>query len=100
MEDEIRRDVKRDIGGDRQRISSMGVHYDSLTYKHLLLPIWLLTVLYEGRPFQVFINGVTGEVQGQRPYSKVKIAIAVIVALVIAGVVFALVQSNGGSTPS
>ncbi len=100
MEAEIRRDVQRDIGGDVQRISSMGVHYDDLTYKHLLLPIWLLTVIYEQRPFQVLINGVTGEVQGQRPYSRVKIALAVLVAVVVAIAVYVLVQANGGgSTP-
>ena len=48
-----------------------------MTYKHLLLPIWLLTVIYEQKPFQVYINGVTGEVHGARPYSKVKILAAV-----------------------
>ncbi len=46
--------------------------------------MWLLTVIYGGSPFQVFINGVTGEVQGQRPYSKVKIALAVIAVTVLA----------------
>ncbi len=98
MEDEIRNTVKRDIGGDVQRISVMQVQYDQLSYKHLLLPIWLLTVIYEQRPFQVFINGITGEVQGQRPWSKIKIAIAVIVALVVIGAIIAFVQANGGET--
>lgn len=95
----IRETVRRDIGGDHQRISSMSVHYQTLTFKHLLLPIWLLTVMYQQRPFQVFINGVTGEVQGQRPYSVVKIALAVIAALIVAGVAFAIYQSSGGSNP-
>jgi hypothetical protein len=61
-----------------------------LTFKHVLLPIWLLTVVYAGNPFQVFINGVTGEVQGQRPWSTVKIVFAVLAALiVIVGIVLA-----------
>ena len=51
-------------------------NFQSLTFKHLLLPIWLLTVMYQGQPFQVYINGVTGEVHGERPYSKVKIGLA------------------------
>ncbi len=99
MEDEIRDDVRRDIGGDVQRISSMGVHYEDIRYKHLLLPVWLLTVLYEQRPFQVFINGVTGEVQGQRPYSKIKIAAAVLVALIVAITLY-LVFGTQGSSPT
>lgn len=93
----IRETVRRDIGGDHQRISAMSVHYQSLTFKHLLLPIWLLTVVYQQRPFQVFINGVTGEVQGQRPYSVIKITLAVIAALIVAGIAFALYQSGGSN---
>lgn len=90
MEAEIESSIRRDIGGDEQRISSKATTYHSLLYKHLLLPIWLLTVVYEGRPFQVFINGVTGEVQGQRPWSKVKIALAVVAALIVIAVIVVL----------
>ena len=96
IEDQVRDTVRRDIGGDQQRISAMSVRYDSLTFKHLLLPIWLLTVIYQQQPFQVFINGVTGEVHGQRPYSAIKIAFAVVLALLVAGVLFVLYQSSGG----
>jgi len=82
--------IRRDIGGDHQRINNKDTRYNALTFKHVLLPIWLLTVVYAGNPFQVFINGVTGEVQGQRPWSTVKIAFAVLAALIlIVGVVVA-----------
>jgi len=70
-----------------------------MSYKHLLLPIWLLTVIYQQRPFQVYINGVTGEVHGQRPYSKVKIAIAVVLALIVAiALIVAFTASGGGGS--
>jgi DNA-directed RNA polymerase subunit RPC12/RpoP len=95
MEEEIRGTVRRDIGGDVQQITSMGVHYEGVGYKHLLLPIWLLTVIYGGNPFQVFINGVTGEVQGQRPYSAVKIALAVAAAVIVAVVLWFVFGSSG-----
>ena len=72
---------------------------NGLLYKHLLLPIWLLTVVYDGRPFQVFINGMTGEVQGQRPWSKVKIAAAVVAAVIVA-VIIAVIWSRSGSGTS
>jgi hypothetical protein len=99
MEDEIRATVRRDIGGDVQQITSMGVHYEDIGYKHLLLPIWLLTVVYGGNPFQVFINGVTGEVQGQRPYSTIKIVLAVTAAVIVAIIAY-LVLAAGGEVPS
>jgi hypothetical protein len=100
MDVAIDHEIRRDIGGDEQRITSNQTAFHSLLYKHLLLPIWLLTVIYEGQPFQVFINGVTGEVQGQRPWSKVKIALAVIAALIVIGIIVVLSQgssSNGSS---
>lgn len=83
MERRIEQHIRSDIGGDEQRIRSKQVHWMRTEYKHLLLPIWLLTVIYLDRPFQVYINGVTGEVHGQRPYSKVKIAVATVIALIV-----------------
>lgn len=98
MDAEIESTIRRDIGGNEQRITARSTTFHSLLYKHLLLPIWLLTVIYEGEPFQVFINGVTGEVQGQRPWSKVKIALAVVAALIVLAVVLVLWNgSNSGS---
>ena len=69
--------IRRDIGGDEQRIDAKSTHLRDVTYKHALLPIWLLTVIYAGQPWQVFMNGATGEIHGERPWSKVKIAVAV-----------------------
>jgi predicted RNA-binding Zn-ribbon protein involved in translation (DUF1610 family) len=98
IENGVRQTIHRDIGGDLQQISSMSVRYDSLSYKHLLLPIWLLTVVYQQKPFQVFINGVTGEVHGQRPWSAIKITAAVIAATIVALVLFVLYRNSGGQT--
>jgi len=61
------------------------------------MPIWLLTVIYQEKPFQVYINGVTGEVQGARPWSKVKILIAAGIALVIIIVLIILFSSRSKS---
>jgi predicted RNA-binding Zn-ribbon protein involved in translation (DUF1610 family) len=98
MDEEITETVRRDIGGDRQEIHSKNTNFNSLTFKHLLLPIWLLTVIYAGKPFQVFINGVTGEVQGERPWSTIKLAVAITLAVILAIVVFLLWQSAGGGS--
>jgi predicted RNA-binding Zn-ribbon protein involved in translation (DUF1610 family) len=96
MEAEIDRTVRRDIGGDQQRVHSKQSHWRDMRFKYLLLPVWLLTVVYEGKPFQVCINGVTGEVQGRRPISKIKVALAVLVALVVVTGIVILYQSRGG----
>ena len=90
--------IRRDIGGDEQRIDRQEVAWNRLTFKHILLPIWLLTVIYEQKPFQVFINGVTGEVQGQRPWSKVKIAAAIVAAIIVLIIVLVLYNASKSSS--
>jgi DNA-directed RNA polymerase subunit RPC12/RpoP len=91
MEPTIRDDCRADIGGDEQRVHSMDTRYDDVTFKLVLLPIWLLGYLYAGRLFQVLVNARTGEVIGQRPYSVVKIVLAVLAALLaVTAIVLAL----------
>jgi predicted RNA-binding Zn-ribbon protein involved in translation (DUF1610 family) len=97
MESTIEHTVRSDIGGDEQRVHSKNSNWYNMTFKHVLLPIWLLTVIYNGQPFQVCINGFTGEVQGRRPYSKVKIAAAITAAvLVLIVLVVAWSSMKGG----
>lgn len=78
IDDAIRAEVCRRIGGDKQRIHRLNSRYDAITFKHLLLPVWMLAYRYHGTPYRVFVNAATGEVQGERPYSWVKILLAVL----------------------
>ncbi len=86
--------VRQDIGGDQQRVHNKQSTFRNETYKHLLLPIWLLTVLYQAKPYQVYMNGVTGEIHGERPWSKVKIALAVVAAIIVVAVIALLIAAN------
>jgi LSD1 subclass zinc finger protein len=83
MENEIRTAICRDIGGDRQRILSMTPGYSNITFKHILLPIWLSSYRYADKTYRFVVNGQTGSVQGERPWSMWKIAGAVIAAIVL-----------------
>ena len=85
MADAIRSTIRRDIGGDEQRISSMHTEYAGLTYKHILLPIWLSAYRFREKVYRFLVNARTGEVQGERPYSWIKITLAVIAGLILVG---------------
>lgn len=87
----IQEDCRRDIGGDEQRVERVDTSYAEVMYKLVLLPVWIAFYLYGGKRFQVFVNGRTGEVQGERPYSAVKIALAIIFAVLIVGVIITAV---------
>lgn len=79
----IRKEVYRDIGGDEQRIFTMNTSYESVTFKHILLPIWISSYRYKDKVYRFMINGQSGEVQGERPYSAWKIAAAVLAAILV-----------------
>ncbi|MCA9036887.1 MAG: hypothetical protein KDA91_17250 [Planctomycetaceae bacterium] len=74
----IHSEVCQRIGGDTQRVSAVNSRYEAITFKHLLLPTWLMAYQYGDKTYQVFINAATGEVQGERPYSVWKILFAVL----------------------
>jgi hypothetical protein len=87
-------EVHQRIGGDTQIVTDVKSRYEAITYKHLLLPVWLLAYRFHERTYQVFINAATGEVQGERPYSPWKIAFAVVMGLIAAFAIYALTQSQ------
>ena len=86
MEQVVEQDCRHDIGGDEQRVHAMDVQYLDVMFKLVLLPVWMAAYLYGGRTYQVMVNAHTGQVVGERPYSKVKIALAVLAGLVVAAV--------------
>jgi len=83
----IHAEVCQRIGGDTQRVHSIQSNYDPITFKHLLLPAWLLAYRFHAKSFRVVVNAGTGEVQGERPYSWVKITLAALGVAVVAGVI-------------
>ena len=82
--------VCADIGGDHQRITSLNTQYSHLTFKHILLPMWVSAYLYGGKTYKFAVNGQTGEVQGESPKSGGKIFFLVCGILVALFVVLAV----------
>ena len=85
MEAQIAMDVRRDIGGDEQRIERIQTDWSAETFKHILLPVWTAAYKYNGKSYRFVVNGQTGAVKGERPYSIWKIAFAVLCALIVMG---------------
>ncbi|MFN0113670.1 MAG: TFIIB-type zinc finger domain-containing protein [Paracoccaceae bacterium] len=95
MDATIERDVRFDIGGDRQDIDRIDTTLSGVTFKHILLPVWLAAYKFRGKSFRFVVNGQTGKVQGERPWSVVKIAFAALLALLLAGGALYVAQRNG-----
>jgi hypothetical protein len=83
MLDAARQMCSNAIQADAQRNLQVEAQFDEQTFKHVLLPIWLVGYRYGARDFQVVINGATGQVAGEYPKSWVKIAFAVLAAALV-----------------
>ncbi|MDF2142100.1 primosomal protein N' (replication factor Y) - superfamily II helicase [Paenirhodobacter sp. CAU 1674] len=88
----IQSDVRRDIGGDEQRIDHLDPEFSAETFKHILLPVWTAAYKFRGQSYRFVVNAQTGKVRGDRPWSAWKIAFAVLLAAVVIGIAVYLNQ--------
>lgn len=83
----------RQVPGDTYRNLVIHPSFSARTFKHLLVPIWLLVYMFGPRSYQVVVNGYTGRMAGKYPYSPWKIAFLILLAL-IAVAIFVIANSN------
>jgi len=94
MEEPIRNTVRRDIGGDHQQIDTVSTQYSNITFKHILLPLWLSAYRYHDRTYRFMVNARTGEVRGERPYSFWKVTLFISAILSVIAMIVLLVNMN------
>lgn len=83
--------ARRDIGGDTQLVASIDMKLSDETFKHILLPVYISAYSYKGKRYNFFVNGQSGAISGQRPYSFWKIFFFVLfILIVLAGIIFLL----------
>jgi hypothetical protein len=71
------------VPGDTYRNLQVSPCYSNQTFKHILVPIWLLSFTYGSRVFQAAVNGYTGRIAGRYPKSWAKILLLVIFVLCV-----------------
>ena len=75
--------IRRDIGGDQQRIRAVNTRYSDVKFKHVMLPVWMSAYRYRDKVFRFLINGQTGEVCGESPKSWWKVALLTAAILLV-----------------
>jgi DNA-directed RNA polymerase subunit RPC12/RpoP len=79
---------RSDVPGDTHRGLEVDTTFSRVTFKHVLLPVWLAAYRYQNKPYQFLVNGQTGEVVGKAPWSWIKITLFVLLIIaIIVGVV-------------
>lgn len=83
MTEIVRQECSNQVPGDTQRGLRIAPAFSAQTFKHTLLPVWLLTYTYGTKNYQVAVNGATGKIAGEYPLSWIKITIAIILGLIL-----------------
>ena len=83
METEVEFKADQRIKGDEIKDLKFAMEKMLITFKHILLPVWIGTFTYRGKTFQYLINGQTGEISGTKPLSLEKMIITVAAGIVL-----------------
>jgi hypothetical protein len=82
------------VPGDTHRNLQVDANYSAQTFKHILVPVWVLAYNYGATAYQVVINGYTGTIAGKHPLSWVKIMLTVLAVIVLIIIFVALANKN------
>ena len=86
-EDAMRRELQElcaaEIPGDTYRNLVIHPTFSARTFKHILVPLWLLTYTYGAKIFHVLVNGSTGRTAGEYPKSFWKVFFLVIGIIIL-----------------
>jgi ribosomal protein S27E len=88
MDAVIRNLCERDVPGDTHRNLNVASTYHGRTFKHILVPVWLVSYTYGHKSYQVVVNGYTGKMAGEHPLSWIKITLTVLALILVVFVIF------------
>ncbi|MCL2474732.1 MAG: hypothetical protein FWF37_01160 [Chloroflexi bacterium] len=96
----ITREIKRRHNASHVRSLRFDTLLSDITYKYVLLPLWMSHYEYQDKKYEFLVNGQTGKVGGKAPASALKIAVVVGSILVVAGGIGTAVVLNDDSSSS
>lgn len=100
MDEHIRQQCSKQVPGDTQRNLRVRTNKRNITFKHILLPIWVAGYKYKNKVFQFLVNGQTGKSGGSKPISAIKVILLILLIIAIGvGIYFAVQASQGDGVP-
>ncbi len=98
MEAKTRSLCASQVPGDTHKNLEVEADFSAQTFKHILVPVWLLTYNYHRNSYQVVVNGYTGKIAGKYPLSWMKITLLVLAILAVIGGLLAI-NNKSSSRP-
>lgn len=84
--------IRNEHNADDVKDLVMNTVYSNITYKYLMLPIYISSFTYKGKVYQFMVNGQSGKVGGNSPVSALRVALAVLGVIALIALVYFLSQ--------
>lgn len=81
LREEARELAIEDASNRQVRNLTINMSYTNEKWRYLFLPVYIAVYQFEGKSYQVMVNGQTGKVFGQKPIDWRKVWMAIILAL-------------------
>ncbi len=75
----------------KRNFSTGAGKWSGLTYKLALLPIFIGNYAFQGKKYQLLVNGQTGKVSGKKPIDNIKAALYIAIGLILVGVILTVI---------
>ncbi len=75
--------IRQEHRADSVRNLAMQTSYANITYKYLMLPIYISSFTYNGKVYQFMVNGQSGKVGGRSPISALRVLLAILIVIAI-----------------
>lgn len=76
-------DSRVEPGEEKRNLSTGAGKWAALSYKHVLLPLWVGSYTYQGKSYDLLVNGQTGKIAGEKPRDRLKVWLLVICGLLL-----------------
>lgn len=84
--------IRDEHDADDTRNIQINSTFSNLTYKYLLLPVWLSSYKYKDKIYNFMVNGQTGKVSGKTPISIPKVIITVLGCIAAIALIYYLMN--------
>lgn len=85
LQNKVTRKIEDENDADRVQDLKLHTKYSDITYKYLLLPVWISNYKYQDKVYHFMVNGQTGKISGKSPVSAAKVALTILIIILILG---------------
>jgi DNA-directed RNA polymerase subunit RPC12/RpoP len=88
-----------EMGREKRNLNIGSGSWSGITFKHILLPLWVGSYTFQGKPYRLLVNGQTGKAAGDKPRDSFKLAMSTLTLVMFVFLLIMLLWLLFGDRP-